>query len=148
MITPTDTDPDAQKILNLLSLRLINVQHPLNNKVAYFAQLLKNYRENTLDFSALDSFKTPQEIQTEKAIKHALDEQIDALHELDARVHHYKRITADFDLSADHSNDQIQSYTRDINHLNDYETRVKKMYYQISDYVTQHQLDQNILKRI
>ncbi len=148
LISSTGTDPDAQKILNLLSLRLINVQHPLNNKVAYFAQLLKNYRENTLDFSALESFKTPQEIQTEKAIKHALDEQIDALHELDARVRHYKRLTEDFDPSADHSNDQIQSYTRDINHLNDYEARVKKMYYQISDYVTQHQLDQSMLKRI
>jgi phage replication O-like protein O len=125
-----------QDILDLLNIRLLNTVDPLNNRLSYFASLINRHRKGELDFSALKSFQSPDDMEARKAIHTRLDALINVY-----REYHYKRVYYREQLEDDYSQ-YNQGYYSEFNN------KAHAALDEVSVYVDQHQLDQKILTNL
>jgi hypothetical protein len=140
----------AQKILDLLKIRLTNTQIPLNSTVAYFAGLVKHHQRGELDFSALETFKEPMDAAAISAIKMGLRDLVGELREHDVRVRHYKRMLEDSESNKDKNEYNQTAYDNYLYQLAAHEDKAKTAYYVIVDYVKKHDkiVDTSILETL
>jgi phage replication O-like protein O len=125
-----------QDILDLLNIRLLNKVDPLNNRLSYFASLINRHRKGELDFSALESFQSPDDIEAKKAINTELNKRVDLYGE-----YHYKRVHYRNQLEEDYS-----QYNQD--YYNEFNNKAHAAYEAVATYVEKHQLDPKILTNI
>ncbi len=125
-----------QDILDLLNIRLLNTVDPLNNRLSYFASLINRHRKGELDFSALESFQSPDDIEAKKAINTELNRLVDLYSE-----YHYKRVYYRNQLEDDYSQYNQDYYT-------EFNNKTHAVYDTISAYVETHQLNPKILTNI
>ena len=122
-----------QDILDLLNIRLTNTLDPLKNRLSYFASLINRHRKGELDFSALESFQTPEDMEARKAIHAGLDKLIDVY-----REQHYKRVYYRKQLEADYSQYNQDYYT-------EYNNKAHATYDEICTYVEKHQVNKKTI---
>ncbi len=125
-----------QDILDLLKIRLTNSIDPLKNRLSYFASLINRHRKGELDFSALESFQSPEDMETRKAIYAGLNKLVDRYSN-----YHYKRVHYRNLLEADYS-----QYNQD--YYNEFNNKAHAVYDEVCTYVEKYQLDDKIIKNI
>jgi hypothetical protein len=125
-----------QDILDLLNIRLLNTVDPLNNRLSYFASLINRHRKGELDFCALESFQSPDDIEAKKAINTELNKRVDLYGE-----YHYKRVHYRNQLEENYS-----QYNQD--YYNEFNNKAHAAYEAVATYVEKHQLDPKILTNI
>jgi phage replication O-like protein O len=125
-----------QDILDLLKIRLTNTVDPLNNRLSYFASLINRYRKGELDFSALESFQSPDDVEAKRAIHTGLDKLIDVYREC-----HCKRVYYREQLEDDYSQYNQDYYT-------EFNNKAHAVYDEICTYVETHQLNKKMIAGI
>jgi phage replication O-like protein O len=140
----------AQKVLDLLKIRLTNTQIPLNSVVAYFAGLVKHHQRGELDFSALETFKDPMDAAAISAIKMGLRDLVGELREQDIRILHYKRMLEDSESNRNKNAYNQTAYDNYLSELAAHEDKAKTAYYVVVDYVKKHEkiVDTSILETL
>jgi hypothetical protein len=125
-----------QDILDLLNIRLLNTVDPLNNRLSYFASLINRHRKGELDFSALESFQSPDDMEAKKAIHTELNKLVEVY-----REYHYKRVYYREQLEDDYS-----QYNQD--YYSEFNNKAHAALDAVSVYVDQHQLSPKILTNL
>ncbi len=125
-----------QDILDLLKIRMTNTVDPLNNRLSYFASLINRHRKGELDFSALESFQMPEDIEAKRVIHEELNRLVDVY-----REYHYKRVYYREQLEEDYSQYNQDYYT-------EFNNKAHVAYDEIYTYVEKYQLNKKMIAGI